>query len=68
MFEVIGDKQGQAIYFGNIGSTFLELKQYRKAVQYLKKAELLNKELETLYFPERRFIKLIRTLRTNRKV
>ena len=40
----IGDREGEAADYGNLGTVFLSLRQYDKAKEYLQKALVIKTE------------------------
>ena len=43
----IGDREGEANDYGNLGTAFRSLRQYDKAVEYLQKALAIRMKLAT---------------------
>ena len=41
----IGDKQGEASAYGNLGTMFISVGQYTEAEEYLEKALVIRKEI-----------------------
>ena len=41
----IGDKEGEASVYGNLGTVFQSVGQYTKAEEYLQKALVIRKEI-----------------------
>ena len=47
----IGDKDGAATSYGNLGTVFISLGQYDKAVEYLEKALAIKIQIDILRKP-----------------